>query len=55
VAGNVPVIGIEGLLALAGMIAGLRAGGGEGGGPRCQLMLRCPPVSVCRSKIGFWL
>jgi len=37
VAGNAPVIGIEGLLALAGTIGRLRAGGGEGGGPRCQL------------------
>src|SRR5262249_61538146 len=48
VAGNVPVIGIEGLLALAGTIVRLQAawaGGGEGGGPRCQLMQRCPPVN----------
>jgi len=37
VTGNVPVIGIEGLLALAATIGRLRAGGGEGGGPRCQL------------------
>ena len=48
-AGNVPVIGIEGLLALAGTIERLRAsrsGGDEGGRPRCQLMQRCPPVEV---------
>src|SRR5512132_2315014 len=46
--GHGPLIGIDGLLAAVAYVRRLRearAGGGEGGGPRCLQTQRCPPVS----------
>ena len=55
--GHAPLIGIDGLLAAVACVRRLRearAGGDEGGGPQCQLMQRCPPVSGPAWRVLCW-
>jgi hypothetical protein len=55
--GHAPLIGIDGLLAAVADVRRLReaqAGGGEGGGPQCRQMQRCPQLAAPLGGVPRW-